>query len=342
MKIKKIVLIPAYEPTYKLIVLLNKLSKMQLDIIVVDDGSGGSFIKTFAEAEKYAKVLHYDFNRGKGYALKYGLSYINKNYNEDYIVVTMDADGQHSVNDALKLFDVVLNNRNTLVLGKRIRNKETPLKSKIGNGITRFIYHLITKNDIYDTQTGLRGFSNQLIEFMLQIEGDRFEYEMNVLLESAKNNIPIKEVEIETIYIDNNSGSHFNALKDSFLIYKQILKFSCSSLISFVIDYILYVIFLFLSSNLILSNVLSRCISASVNYTLNKKIVFKNKESTIKSALKYFLLAIGIMIVNSLILNFLVTYLSINRLIAKIITEVVLFLVSWIIQKNYIFNKGKV
>ena len=172
---------------------------------------------------------------------------------------------------------------------------------------------------------------------MLQVEGERYEYEMNMLLNLKRNNIQAKEIEIETIYIDNNSGSHFNTLKDSFRIYKEIFKFSLSSLCSFLIDYFLFIIFsLFI--NLTISNILARIISATFNYNFNKKIVFrKNGE---KSAIKYILLAITILIFNTLILNGLV-YIGLNKVIAKILTEILLFSISYFIQKKIIFIGGE-
>ena len=215
---KKVVLIPSYEPNNLLIELVKKI---KYDIIVVNDGSNSNYNQIFKEVEEYAKVISYDNNMGKGYALKTGLKYIKDIYKNKYIVITMDSDGQHSVSDIEKLINEV--NDNTLVLGKRLRGEKTPLRSYLGNSITRFIFRTVTKKDIYDTQTGFRAFNNSLVDYMLNVEGNRFEYEMNVLLYS--NDINIKEVNIETIYIENNKNSHFNALKDSIKIYKQIFKY---------------------------------------------------------------------------------------------------------------------
>ena len=138
----------------------------------------------------------------------------------------MDCDGQHTIKDALKLGEYTLNNNEELVTGKRLRNKITPLRSKIGNSITRFVYRTITGLDVYDTQTGLRAFSDKLVPLMLEIEGERFEYEMNVLLTCSTKKIKITEIQIDTIYIENNSGSHFNSVKDSIKIYKEIFKYT--------------------------------------------------------------------------------------------------------------------
>ena len=295
----KIALIPSYEPDYRLIDLVQELYENNFEIIVVNDGSNYKYDNLFKSINNKSKVIEYKENKGKGYALKKGLDYIKNNYKE-CVIVTMDSDGQHLVKDAIKLCEYTIKNKDELVIGKRIRNEKTPIRSKIGNSITKIIYNITTGNNVYDTQTGLRCFHSNLIDYMLQVEGERYEYEMNMLLNLQRNNIQAEEIEIETIYIDNNSGSHFNTLKDSFRIYKEIFKFSLSSLCSFLIDYFLFIIFsLFI--NLTISNILARIISATFNYNFNKKIVFcKNSE---KSAIKYILLAITILVFNTLILN---------------------------------------
>lgn len=225
MKEVSIALIPSYKPDNKLIKLVNDLSKENIEIIIVDDGSGKNYNEIFNKCKELSTVISYEENKGKGYALKTGLKYIKNNYKSNNIIVTMDSDGQHLTHDAKKLINECMNDNEKIYLGKRLRDKETPIMSRLGNLVTRFIYKVVTGTDIYDTQTGLRAFSDKLIDYLLKIEGDRFEYEMNVLLNSSKDKVKIKEVEIETIYIDNNKRSHFNKLKDSYRIYKSILKF---------------------------------------------------------------------------------------------------------------------
>ena len=174
---------------------------------------------------------------------------------------------------------------------------------------------------------------------MLEIEGERFEYEMNVLLECSRNKIKITELVIETIYIDNNSHSHFNTVKDSILIYKEIFKFLTVSLLSFIIDYLLYGIMIIFTNNLILSNVSARVVSATVNFNLNKRKVFKNTDRDYKQVIKYILLAGFILVFNTIILNIFVNEFLINKYVAKILTEILLITISWLVQKKLIFKK---
>ena len=339
---RKVVLIPAYEPDENLKILIQKLSKEDVFTVVVDDGSGDKYKNIFDSIQDNARVISYKSNRGKGYALKTGLNFIKNNFKgENYVVVTMDSDGQHTVEDAMKLYEYIEKNPNKLALGKRIRGKNTPIRSKLGNSITTAVYSMSTKAKIYDTQTGLRAFSNNLIDTMLEIDGDRYEYEMNVLLILPRMGIEIQEIEIQTIYIDKNANSHFNTIKDSVLIYKQIIKFSLSSISSFFIDYILYSILILLTQNILISNISARVVSSAVNYTINKKMVFKNNDSLYKSASQYFLLALIILALNTSILYVLVNVLGMNAYVSKILVEVLLFLLSWTVQKKVIFkSKG--
>ena len=333
----KIALIPSYEPDDKLIKLVRELVNNSFKVVVVNDGSNNSYDKIFNELKKDSTVIEYKENKGKGHALKTGMIYIDKNY-DNYVVVTMDSDGQHTVKDAIKLCNYTIEHPNELVIGKRIRNNDTPLRSKLGNSITRIVYHIATGINIYDTQTGLRCFTNKLMDFNINVSGERYEYEMNVLLQAPQENIKITEVEIETIYIDNNSGSHFNTLKDSFKIYKEIIKFSISSIIGFIVDYLFYTIFILLCRNITLSNILARVISATTNYTINRKLVFNSKSKVSKSVIEYSVLAVIILILNTILLNIL-AYIGLNIFIAKILVEISLFIISWLVQKKRIFRK---
>lgn len=341
----RIALIPAYEPEPVLIDLLGELKNAGFETVVVDDGSGEGYAAVFSRAEKLADVLSYPNNLGKGSALKTGLKYIYERFGEDNMVVTMDADGQHSVADAQRVCERAEIDRDALVLGSRALKGGVPLRSRMGNAITRFVYRTATGLKVHDTQTGLRAFSAAMIPRLLDIQGERYEYEMNQLLVFAKNKSPIIEIEISTIYIDNNSGSHFNTARDSFRIYKEILKFSASSLLSFLLDYGLYSLLSALlpamgTAGVVVSNVTARVVSATFNFTLNRRLVFDSKSPLLAAAVKYFLLAAFILASNTVVLNLLIDRAGVNRYLAKIITELIFFTVSWLVQRTLIFQKN--
>lgn len=341
----RIALIPAYEPEPLLLELLADLREAGLKTVVVDDGSGPAFSDIFKQAKKNAVVLTHVENCGKGNAIKTGLLYIKEHFQGQYTVVTVDADGQHRVGDAVRVCKTAEYHPRTLILGSRALAGKIPLRSRFGNTVTRNVYRISTGQNVHDTQTGLRGFNQALLTVLLEIPGERYEYEMNVLLECSRRSISVMEIEIATVYHNNNAGSHFDTLKDSFRIYKEILKFSASSLTGFFVDYGLFSLLTLATGGLepafalALSNVSARVVSASVNFTLNRKFVFNSKKSLWKSGAQYFLLAAAILAGNTLVLSLLVDQLSMNRYLAKFLTELVFFALSWLIQRRFIFSK---
>ena len=339
-----IALIPAYEPDKKIKGLIDELIEKGFDIVVVDDGSGPDFAELFEELSRKATVLTHSENRGKGAALKTGLNYINKYmaYTEsvltpagavtvsgrDAVIVTVDADGQHLPDDVRRVAEISAQRRDA---------------SRFGNTVTRHVYSAATGIHIHDTQTGLRAFHRSLIPRLLKIEGDRYEYEINMLMQLASEGVPIIEERIETVYENNNSGSHFRTVRDSFRVYREILKFSASSLASFAIDYGMYALLLAvtggagIANNLIISNIGARLVSGTANYIMNKRLVFRSRTGFARSAAQYFLLAAFILAGNTIVLSTLAGTLGINRFAAKLITEVIFFAISWTVQKYVIF-----
>lgn len=359
MRNRYIALIPAYEPDEKIISLADELPERGFDLVIVDDGSGSEYEGLFEELAQKATVLTHKENRGKGAALRTGMSYIMKYmaYSEsvlttsgsqtvsgaDTVIVTVDADGQHLPDDVQRVAGIAAARKDALVLGSRALAEDVPARSKLGNFVTRHVYSAATGVHVHDTQTGLRAFSIGLVPRLLDIEGDRYEYEINVLLRLAAEGLPIIEERIETVYEDNNSCSHFKTVRDSFRIYKEILKFSASSLASFAIDYGMYALLLAatgaaeIANGLIVSNIGARLVSGAANYTLNRKFVFKSRTGFARSAVQYLMLAAFILAGNTIVLSTLVGTLGMNGLIAKLLTEALFFMISWIVQRYVIF-----
>ena len=215
-------IIPSLNPDEKLIKIVNELRKNFKKIIIVNDGSVSD--KIFKKLESFDEciVLTHKENYGKGRALKTAFAYYQENLIDSYSgVIALDADGQHNVSDVIKI-SKVLEEKNNFILGTRLFDtKETPFRNKMGNRITSRIFKWIYGIYIKDTQTGLRARPNRLIPFLLKIEGDRFEYELNELIDLVKKKEKIEEVDIETVYLnDSNKKSHFKVFKDSYRIYK--------------------------------------------------------------------------------------------------------------------------
>ena len=326
-----LVIIPAYKPDDTLIKLIGDLEPYDLEKIVVDDGSGEEHEHIFNAVEDRCIVLRHEENRGKGAAIKTALGYIKDKTDGVEAIGVMDSDGQHLPEDMMKLLAAASLNKEALVLGVRAVGKDMPTRSRLGNKITRNVFRMVSGVAVSDTQTGLRAFSPELVERLLSIEGERYEYEMNVLIKLAKEGVPIKEIPISTIYHDKkNSVSHFRSFRDSARIYKDIIKFSLSSLSSFVLDYILFTAIMLIVPH----------ISAMYNYSMNCRFVFREKRR-LGTALQYFALAGFILIMNNLILEFFTQILDMSVYPAKLLTECMLFVMSWLIQNFIIFRKGR-
>lgn len=223
---KIVPIIPALNPDKKLIKLVKELEKDYKDIIIVNDGSESDKIFNELKKIKDCVILTHEVNKGKGEALKTAYTYYLDKLSKKYLgVICLDADGQHLVSDTIKMSELV-EKEDKFVLGTRLFNtKETPFRNKLGNRITSRVFKWIYKVYIKDTQTGLRAIPNRLLKDMLEVEGSRFEYELNVLIKLVKMNEKIVEYDIKTVYLkDSNKGSHFNVFKDSYRIYKIMFK----------------------------------------------------------------------------------------------------------------------
>lgn len=340
-----VVIIPAYRPDYELGNIAQTMYELGAKIIVVDDGSGNGFSDRFEDIEDICTVLRHDENMGKGVAIKTALTYIKNNMPGAGAIGVMDCDGQHRPEDMMRLIARAEVNPGAMILGVREIGRKMPFRSRLGNGITRLVFRFVTGVDVSDTQTGLRAFDYSMINELLNIDGDRYEYEMNVLTAMAKSKTPILEVPIQTIYRDRrNSTSHFHAIKDSVRIYGNLLKFSLISFSSFVVDYILFSgMMLFLPhtpSDVIGANIIARFISAFYNYSMNCKYVFNTKRK-LQTAVQYFGLALGILILNNIILDNLVENIGLPVYVAKLLTEFILFVISWMVQNFIIFKREK-
>ncbi|SFQ14369.1 Glycosyltransferase involved in cell wall bisynthesis [Butyrivibrio proteoclasticus] len=344
------IIIPAYEPDEKLIKLVDELnSALVRPIIVVNDGSDkerfGHVFKSVKE--RGAIVLEHAVNMGKGRALKTAFNYCLNEYEDLAGVITADSDGQHTVSDIKKCKGALLADSGALVLG--VRNFDEggiPARSVFGNKLTRMIMKLLVGLSISDTQTGLRGIGTCFMKYLLTEDGERFEFETNMLIATKDQGINIIEVPISTIYLEENKSSHFNPIVDSIRIYAIFLKFLFSSLSSSVVDIVMFSIFCAIFRNvptaigyIMLSTILARIISAIYNFAINYGIVFKGKGSKINAAIKYFALAVCIMLLS----GFFVTighglFGDVPEIVVKVPVDCLLFLLSFIVQREIVYK----
>ncbi len=343
------IIIPSYEPDEKLPDLLKKLRETGfLNIVLVDDGSGEEYAGIFREAEtEYGCiVLHHAVNQGKGRALKTAFNFCLREFAAVPGVITADSDGQHSPECILSCVDAMLKNPSALILGCRcFEGADVPARSEFGNKCTRVVMKYLTGISVSDTQTGLRGIPAAFMEQLLMVRGERFEFETNMLLETKNRKIPIVEVPIRTIYIEENKTSHFNPIKDSIKIYMIFGKFLFSSLSSSLVDLTLFTIFCFFMrdmewgriSYITAATVFARILSALYNYSLNLKVVFQSEGKIGTTLSRYILLAIVQMSLSALLVGKLYPLFGGAEVLIKIPVDVILFFLSFVIQREFVY-----
>ena len=333
------VLIPAYQPDARLPRLILELHRADpsTKIVVVDDGSGQKFSDIFeASATAGAHVISYEHNRGKGYALREGFTWIRDVASDSQeCVVTADADGQHTLNDIFRVGRTCTDTGKSVV-GVREFVGHVPARSRIGNTATSALFWLATGWKLKDTQTGLRAFPVALLPALLEVQGDRYEYELRVLLHLAKFRHPVTQISIETIYEAGNPTSHFRPLQDSARIWAPLLKFAASSGVATVIDYVLVLVLNALTGALFFPVIAARLVSASVNFAMNRRVFEATGVPLRRSALRYAALAVAV-VAGSYTMLAVLTGIGIPLWIAKIIADTTMYLVSYSAQSRYVF-----
>lgn len=348
------VILPSYNPTEKLLLTVNELSKTGFDdIIVINDGSDKTEIFDKAAENSFVTVISHDINRGKGRALKTGFEYFIKNRPNKIGLVTADDDMQHTASD-IAACCAEMEKTGLAVFGARsFKGGEIPPKSRIGNNITSFTLRFLCGIGITDTQTGLRAIPRSYLPCLVKTEGERFEYETNMLLSMKENGLLFKEVSIKTIYADNNAGTHFRPIRDSVKIYAVILKYIASSLAASAIDLLGFTLLNLLlpkswddSLRILVSTAAARAVSSAVNFTVNRRRVFKSKGRIDKALLKYYALAVcqaiasyGLVYLAALASG---TGRSILQTVYKIIVDTLLFFACFVLQREWVFKDGGV
>ena len=340
------VIIPALDPDGTLERIVAELRAKGFAVVVVDDGSTKTdpmLWKRLAEgACQGTRIVRHERNVGKGAALKTGMRCVMGEMPGASCVVTMDADGQHLVSDLDRLVATSLAHPRALVLGTRSFAGEVPVASGLGARASRAALRLASGARVSDTQTGLRAFGRKLLPVFAQVEGDRYEYETNVLMFCAGNGIDMLEEPIATVYHDRtNSCSHFRKVGDSIRIAGALAKYSLSSLVCFGVDYALYALLLAMlpaaARSIAAAAIVARVVSATLNYSINRSLVFRSRKANSRALPEYALLATVVLLADCALTITLVSVTPLGPLPARIVSEAVLFLASFTVQRTMIF-----
>lgn len=362
--------LPSLDPDDRIVSLADELNAAGngIELLVVDDGSCEAKQSLFRELDSrpFCTVLHHEVNRGKGAALKTAFAWLLEKYGEKLCgCVTADGDGQHLVKDILQAETELRNHPDALVLGSRVfHGDDVPWKSRFGNNMTSFMFQNVLRlKGVTDTQTGLRGIPANFMKACLSLPGNRFEFETEMLLAAKTEHVLIHAYPIETVYFEQNSGTHFRPVKDACRIYGVIFRhlfgeffsFILSSLSSAVLDFALFNLCYYLiftedltwsgrHPRLFLSCFIARATSSVWNFTLNRYFVFpkndKERQPLGKSLAGYYLLCCVIFVASWLLTSLLTKLLPDNWIsTGKLGVDLMLFLLCYFTQKYLIFRR---
>ena len=356
------VVLPSLDPDEKLVAVVDGLLEYGFsDIILINDGSKQENLHYFTDlAAQHPEItlLHHEVNKGKGAALKNAFNYFLQNRPEGYGVVTVDGDNQHHPEDT-RACCLHMMETGKVTLGCRDFNQaDVPARSSFGNKTTSMIFKVFVGMTISDTQTGLRAIPREVLKILVDVYGDRFEYETNMLLAFKQNGIPFDEVKIRTVYIEENKSSHFRVIHDSWRIYKLILahffRYTVSSVVSAVVDTVTYSLLSWLLRAVFqgfaltaAAGVGARIISSLLNFFMNQKLVFQTNVSTGKAMLRYYCLALPQMAAQVLLTQGVYTLFGIAdsatglRTVIYAVVMTVLYFLSYMIQQRWVFAPQK-
>ena len=352
------VVLPSLDPDEKLTAVIDGLLSVGFqDIILVNDGSKQENLHYFEDAARLhpeIHVLHHEINKGKGAALKNAFRWFLQNRPDGLGVVTVDGDNQHHPDDTRACCERMLKTGHVVLGCRDFTQKDVPARSSFGNKTTSAIFKIFCGITLSDTQTGLRAIPANYLQTFCEVKGDRFEYETNMLLAMKDHGIEFDEQKIRTVYIEENKSSHFRVVRDSWRIYKLILahffRYTISSLVSAVVDVSAFAILSHMTKSLLtgfaltaVPAVAARVISSLLNFYMNKKLVFQTDVHTGKALLKYYLLAVPVMIAQVLLTYGVYALFHIApsaetlRSVIYTLVMIVLFIVSYMVQQRWVF-----
>lgn len=339
-KKRVVALIPVYEPGEGLIDRLQEIrERTEMSIVVVNDGSSRKCNELFERVIPYGKIVSHSCRRGRGAAIKTGLRYIYENYHKDSIILVLDEEGQYTLEDAVRVIRTVEVGDQALAMGVRSFPEGTPFLKRVGKDITRGLFHLVAGRELQDSQNTLRAFSAEMIPFLLAIDGDQDDYEVNVLLTCIRRRLPVRQVKIETPMkseTDTPAEEFWMLLRT----YGTIVKLAGVSLLCFLLDILLFsVLTVVTSGRVIISNIVARFLSSGARLFVTRPTMMEEETRDKRYWIQYVIGAALILFVDTVILNFLACRVAVNPYAAKFLVEILMFFFIWGLRQLVVLIK---
>ncbi len=337
-----VALIPAYNPDRQLLQVVEALADSGEfeQIVVVNDGSRRDCERIFEEARavESVTVLEHAVNLGKGAALKTGLNHVCCRYDQTTGIVTADADGQHLPADIIDVAAQLATHPQDLIIGARRFQGDVPLRSRFGNGLTKFVFRTVIGCNLLDTQSGLRGIPLAFAKQLLRLNSAGYDFELDMLIQARNHCVPVRQLPIATVYEDGNKSSHFNPLRDSLMIYLVFLRFMFASMVTAVVGLTAYHVAHRLTASLLVSEIALCVVGVVVNFLLCREVVFRSRRRLLPTFAKFLGLVCAVGVVSYFITWGLTELLPIGVIAARIVAALVLYLANFAVQRDFIFQ----
>lgn len=351
---KCILIVPALEPRKDFPELIDQLLQLNIGpVIVVDDGSGYKYRGLFrlVNSKENCTVLYHENNYGKGASIKTAIRWTMDHYYAFKGIITVDCDGQHRPSDVKAIYNKLVSLPDeSLVLGVRsFDTEDTPELSRLGNRVSSSVMKALYSIDLKDTQTGLRGFQKSMLDWLLHVRGERYDYELNVLIEAKKKSYSFVLVDVDTVYFRGNIDSHYRPVSDSLhiarIMARGLLKYFASSLTATALDITLFTLLtkvffadLPLSARLLFGTVIARIFSSLLNYTINRSMVFSQSKKMDSSMLRYYIVWICQVSVSYLSVLTFTALSGWDEVVVKLLVDAILALFSYQVQLRWVFK----
>ena len=335
-------MLPCLNPDENFYELLKQTGKLGFfKILVVDDGSVPAISGDRILSSLFAvEVIRHNKNLGKGAAIKSAIKHIMENYPDADGMVTADCDGQHQLHDIERVLKYSNEFPEHFILSTRVKtDAKVPLRSRFGNNLTKFIFNSFYGTNLADTQSGLRAIPKSYFTDLMCISLNGYDFEMEmirVLNEKSK----IKTIDIDTVYIDSNSSSHFRPVIDSLKIYYVFFRSILSSFLVLLADYTLYITLLFLGTSNSISLIFSRLIGLLLLILMSKVFVWKSNRRFLSFTAFY----ITTWIINTVIVVVMMKQIVLSNfqlVISRLFLELILYLLTFIVQRYIFFQNPK-
>ena len=210
-KHKVCILLPTYNNCTTIKKVIEDSLLLTSHVVVVNDGSTDATLKTIEGLPVF--LYSYEKNRGKGYAMRQGFKFAEKQGYQ--YAITIDTDGQHYPEDCLQFLEKLESSGEALMIGSRnLTHENVPGKSSFGNKFSNFWFQLETGVKMPDTQSGYRLYPIHRYKDKIFFTV-KYEFEIEIIVRSSWMGIPVIPVPIQVYYPKpEDRVSHFRPLKD--------------------------------------------------------------------------------------------------------------------------------